>query len=255
MDLALAIPPGHVLVSVAERPDVWGPMNDLDDSVWPAYMKHDPVANRLWPRLRTSFGDYQLALLDPGGEVVAAQNAAPIAWDGTDEGLPGGWDEQFERSVDGVDRGLPPTSLGALQIVVRPDLRGTGLAVLMLEAMRANAVAHGLRSIIACVRPTQKGDYPLIPIDDYARWTRPDGRPFDAWIRIHARLGARIVRGSPRSMTIPGTIVQWEAWTGLTFPGSGDYLLPGATSTLAIDRAAGGGIHYDENVWMVHDLA
>jgi GNAT superfamily N-acetyltransferase len=255
MDLALPIPPDHTLVSVAERPDVWGPMNDLDDAVWPEFMKHDPVANRLWPRLRTSFGAHQLALLDAGGAVVAAQNAAPIAWDGTVAGLPDGWDDQFVRSVTGIDGRIPATALGALQVVVRADRRGRGLAVLMLEAMRANAIAHGLRSVLACVRPTQKADYPLIPIEAYSRWTRPDGLPFDAWIRIHARLGGRIVRGSPRSMTIPGSVADWRAWTGLTFPGSGDYLLPGATSVLTIDVERDIGIHHDENVWMIHDLA
>jgi hypothetical protein len=29
-------------------------------------------------------------------------------------------------------------------------------------------------------------------------------------------------------MTIPGMLADWEGWTGLTFPESGDYVVPGA---------------------------
>ena len=120
--------------------------------------------------------------------------------------------------------------------------------------MRDRARAAGLRALIACVRPTDKHRYPLIPSDRYAEWTRADGEPFDAWIRLHARLGARIVRGSPQSMTIAGTVADWETWTGVVFPGSGRYVLPFATNHVEIDRDADRGVYHDANVWMVHDL-
>ena len=47
-------------------------------------------------------------------------------------------------------------TLGALQIVVDPARRGTGLAAFMVRAMQANARAHGFGALIACVRPTEK---------------------------------------------------------------------------------------------------
>jgi hypothetical protein len=31
-----------------------------------------------------------------------------------------------------------------------------------------------------------------VTIERYARWTRPDGTPFDPWMRVHTQLGARI---------------------------------------------------------------
>jgi hypothetical protein len=124
----------------------------------------------------------------------------------------------------------------------------------MLQAMRANARAHGLGALIACVRPTDKHRYPLIPIERYAFWTRPDGEPFDAWIRLHRRLGGRVVRGSPNAMTMRGTVAEWEAWTGLSFPGSGDYLLPHATNPMTMDLERDEGVYHDANVWMVHPI-
>jgi hypothetical protein len=124
----------------------------------------------------------------------------------------------------------------------------------MINAMRANARAHGLGHVIACVRPTDKHRYPLIPIEDYAFWTREDGEPFDAWIRLHVRLGARIVRGSPRAMTIRGTVAEWQEWTGQDFPGTGAYIVPFAASPVEIDREADQGVYYDPNVWVVHSL-
>ena len=115
-------------------------------------------------------------------------------------------------------------------------------------------VRNGLTSVIACVRPTWKPRYPLTPIDRYARWTREDGLPFDPWIRIHVRAGGRIARPSPRSMTVTGTVAEWEEWTEMAFPESGTYLVPGGCEPVAIDREADRGTYYDSNVWVVHEL-
>jgi hypothetical protein len=108
--------------------------------------------------------------------------------------------------------------------------------------------------VIACVRPNHKPRYPLTPIERYVAWTRDDGLPFDPWIRLHARLGGRIVRPAPRSMTIRGSVADWESWTGLRFPESGDYVVEGATQPVRIDRERDEGVYFDQNVWMVHAL-
>lgn len=217
-------------------------------------MLQDEVPDRLWHHLGDDWPGFQLVLLDAAGEIVAGANSAPLWWDGTDAGLPDGWDDQFRRSVAQLADGTAPNTLGALQIVVDPGRQGGGLSATMLGAMRANARAHGLGHLIACVRPTEKHRYPLIPIDDYARWTREDGLPFDPWIRVHVRAGARIVRGSTASMTMEGTVDEWRAWTGLAFPGSGAYLVPLAAAPVAIDIEADRGVYLDPNVWVVHDL-
>ena len=250
----VALPPGFRLVSYAERPDLIREAGRFNGSVWPEFMLHDAVVHAHWHLLEDTFLEYQLVLLDADGRIAATGNSAPLAWDGVDEHLPDGWDRQLEQTARDLEAGTAVDTLGALQIVVDPARRGTGLAGLMVQAMRANAGAHGFRKLIACVRPTEKDRYVLIPIERYASWTRPDGEPFDAWVRLHVRLGGRIVRGSPRAMTLRGTVAEWEAWTGQAFPGTGDYVVPFGAAPVHIDREADEGVYHDPNIWVVHDI-
>lgn len=250
----LLIPAGHAIVSLAERPDLSDPSGHFNASAWPTYMLESPIANGQFGRCYSDWPELQFVLLDAEGEIVATNNAMPLAWDGTDDGLPTGWEDQVIRSAADFDAGRPPNTLGAMQIVVRPGLRGGGFSGTMVGAMQAAARAAGYRAVIACVRPTWKERYPLIPIERYALWTRDDGLPFDPWIRLHARLGGRLVRASPESMTLRGSVADWESWTGMSIPDSGSYIIPVATQPLVIDRDRDEGVYHDENVWMVHDL-
>jgi GNAT superfamily N-acetyltransferase len=249
------LPAGHRLVTPTEEPEIAEAMRAHGGSVWAAFMHEDPVATRLWHHLYEAFASYQGCLLDPEGRVAATLNSAPLRWNGSDDDLPDGWDDQFERSVADLRDGRSPDTLGALLIVVAPARQGDRLSGLMLEAMKAMARLRGHRALIACVRPTLKERYPLVSIDRYAAWTREDGLPFDPWIRVHVRLGGRIVRGAPRSMTMTGSVAEWESWTGMAFPESGDYVVPRAASPVHIDREADVGTYHDPNVWVVHPLA
>ena len=247
-------PAGYTLVDCAERPDLIHAAAVFNGSVWPEFMLQDSEADRYWHLLDTVFREFQLVLLDEGGAIAATNNSAPLAWDGIDAHLPDGWDRQFEQTARDLEAGAAVDTLGALQIVVDPARRGTGLAGFMVRAMQANARAHGFRHVIACVRPTDKERYVLIPIERYASWTRPDGEPFDAWVRLHVRLGARIVKGVSSSMTIRGSVADWERWTGRIFPGSGDYILPVAAAPVHVDLEANEGVYHDPNIWVVHDI-
>jgi GNAT superfamily N-acetyltransferase len=251
----LVAPPGHRFVTLAEDPTLRGPMGDHNTSVWPEFMLHDATAGRHWDRLFVDWPEFQACLLDADGAIAAAFNSAPLAWDGIDAGLPDGWDDQFERSVGDLVAGRTSNTLGAIQIVVAPSRQGQGLAGVTLAAMRRNAALHGFHRMIACVRPTEKARYPLMSIDDYAAWRRPDGLPVDLWLRIHVRLGGLVVRGSARSMTMTGTIAQWREWTGLEFPVSGSYVVPFATNPIEIDLDTDRGTYHDANIWVTHDLA
>src|SRR5262249_8203233 len=104
--------------------------------------------------------------------------------------------------------------------------------------MPSLAWAHGFTALIAPVRPSWKERYPLIPISRYAAWRRADGLLFDPWLRVHERLGAGVRRPEPKSMHITGTVAEWEHWTGLPFPESGDYVFPQGLAPLTIEREA-----------------
>jgi hypothetical protein len=53
-------------------------------------------------------------------------------------------------------------------------------------------------------------------------------------------------------MTIQGEIEEWESWTGLSFPQSGDYIIPGGGSPLTVSRESNTGTYYDANVWVAY---
>jgi len=57
-----------------------------------------------------------------------------------------------------------------------------------------------LAPLVAPVRPSWKDRFPLTSIVDYTIWQRRNGIPFDPWIRVHVRLGARILLPEPNSM-------------------------------------------------------
>lgn len=90
------------------------------------------------------------------------------------------------------------------------------------------AARSGFECLVAPVRPSWKDRYPLTPFEDYIRWTRDDGLPFDPWIRLHRRLGAEIIGIAERSLDIKGSVADWESWTGMQFPRDGEYVVPGA---------------------------
>jgi hypothetical protein len=124
----------------------------------------------------------------------------------------------------------------------------------MLAAMRRAAAARGFTDLVAPVRPSRKHLYPLTPIERYVRWRRDDGLLFDPWLRTHERAGATLIRVAPSSMRIAGTVENWEAWTGLRFPDSGPYVVPGALVPVEIDVDRDDGVYVEPNVWMHHRL-
>jgi GNAT superfamily N-acetyltransferase len=217
-------------------------------------MLQDGVVGTYWDRLFSDFGAFQCSLLDAAGEPVAGLNCAPLRWDGTEDDLPAGWDQQVIRTFEGLDAGVVPDTLGAVQIVVRPDRQGSGLAGVMVQAMMALAREQGFSALIACVRPTAKDQDPFAEIGEYAFRVRDDGLPVDPWIRLHVRLGGKVVRGEPESMRMEGTIAEWREWTGLPFPVSGLYAIPFAAAPVDIDLEADRGVYCDPNVWVVHWL-
>ncbi|MGZ4257150.1 MAG: GNAT family N-acetyltransferase [Gaiellaceae bacterium] len=224
----------------------------LEQGVWPEFMCHDPVLGRLFDRLIGEDAEYQFfAWDDERAEVVGAGNAVPACWDGDEARL-------LDRGVDAAiearfTEGAPaPNVLCAVQIVIAPECRAQGLSSRMIRRMAEIGRDHGLDTLIAPVRPTLKHQYPLVPMERYAQWRRPDGTHFDPWLRTHERLGARIAKVAPESMRIPGSVAEWEEWAGMAFPESGAYVVPGALVPVEIDRERDEGLYVEPNVWMVH---
>jgi GNAT superfamily N-acetyltransferase len=229
-----------------ERPDLAERAAELGDEFWPEYNRHGDVVNLHWRRMRVEFPELQFVLHD-GDEILAEGHTLAIAWDGTADGLPAGFDGIFERAFAGG-----ANALCAMAAEIRPAHRGKGLAQELLAEMAATARTHGLDSLLAAVRPSWKDRYPVAAIDDYMRWTRDDGLPFDPWLRVHVRAGGELLCAEPRSLRITGTVADWETWTGMPFPVSGDYVFPQGLALLAIDREEDRGLYFEPNVWVRH---
>jgi GNAT superfamily N-acetyltransferase len=219
---------------------------------WPAFITADREVKRHIGFIREVFADMELVLLDDDDVIVAAGWAVPIRWNGDPADLPAGYTETLGRAVADHEQGSAVDTLVVMAAQVHPDRRGLGLAGELLTALRRLAEDRGLARVIAPVRPTLKARYPLTPIDRFAAWTRRDGSPLDPWVRTHWRLGARIIATATRSQVMTGTVTEWEAWTGLAFPDSGDYVIPDGLSTLHIDRAADLGTYVEPNIWLQH---
>ena len=240
------------LHTAAERPDLWerGIPSAL---VWPEYNMHGDVVNRWWGLLDEEMADYQFVLYDEVTDSVAAEgHTAPMRWDGDDATLPNSFDAAIVQAFAQLRASEPPDTLCALAAESPRDGRRRGLAVQLLEGMRQIAGRHGLRRFVAPVRPSLKERYPLVPIDRYVTWRRDDGQLLDPWMRIHERLGARVATPLPRSLHITGSVAEWESWTEMTFPESGEYVFPEGLAPLRIDREADLGDYWEPNVWMVH---
>jgi GNAT superfamily N-acetyltransferase len=235
------------LVRYADRPDLRARRGaELSGLTFPEFMHHNEPGNRYWGRLYSDFPAFQVALVE-GDELLAEAHAVPLAWDGTLEDLPSGWEEGFVR---GMSSEREPNALMAIAISVAPARQGQRLSARMIETFRENARAAGLASVIAPVRPTLKERYPLTPIERYQEWRRGDGSHFDPWIRIHEHVGGSILASAPESMTIRAPVEDWEDWTGMRLPEDGDYVFPGGLAPLVVRD--GVGTHIEPNIWMVH---
>ncbi|MDQ0936716.1 hypothetical protein [Streptomyces turgidiscabies] len=227
-------------------------LKELFSESFPEFITADRLVSEYIGRVREWFPAWHLTLVDEGEVPVAAGWGVPVRWDGSVDGLPSGYTDSLVRAVEGRERGVVPDTLVICGAVVTPSLTGRGLAGETLLALRRAALESGLSRVVAPVRPTTKARYPLTPIETFMRWRRADGTALDPWIRTHERLEAEILAAAPVSQTMTGTVAQWEKWTGLTLPESGDYVIPDGLGLLRVDRAADEGVYREPNVWMRH---
>lgn len=205
------------VVTLAERPDLVGAMWSMAND-WPAFMRNDPVAGVFFVQLPDAFPEHQLLALDEGGSVVGKVNSVPFAWTGDDGDLPErGWDAILERAFAERGRGAAPTAVSLPEARVVREQRGAGLSYRLLHAARDNVRRLGLR--------------------------------------VHVRIGARIVKVCPLSMTVPGTLAQWREWTGLALTSSGAVDVPGALTPVHVAVEHDHAVYVEPNVWLHHRVA
>ncbi len=244
----------YKVASLKERYDLLEPHLNVNAEVWPEFLLHDPVSGSYWMQMMETFKEYQLLLMDEE-EILVAVNSVPIYFDKMMEDLPeDGVEWALQKSLSDHQSGLKPNMLLGLQVMIRKKHQGKGLSALVLKEMSNLGRKKGLDQMVIPVRPNQKEFYPLIPMKNYIQWKDEKGLPFDNWLRVHVRAGGKIIKPCERSGTIPGTIQEWKQWTHLDFPGSGNYVIPGALSPVSIDLENNKGIYVEPNVWVQHPL-
>ena len=116
---------GVELCSFAERPDLrdHATRDDLF-SVWPEFLLHDPVVNEHIEKLWTELPEFQTIAYDPEADLVLGEgDTVPVRWSGEPE--PGGIDWAMRQRFE---EGGEPTTLCAVQVMIRPDAQGRGLS-------------------------------------------------------------------------------------------------------------------------------
>ena len=245
-----------VTVRYSERPELWRRIEDLSSRVWPEYNLHADDTNRYWGWLYDDFPDYQFVLYDDDQDQVLAEgHTLPCAWDGTAAGLGDGIDHVIRAGFVLRESGGTANALSALAAEVLPEHRERGLSTVILNAMVDVAASAHMEHLVAPVRPSWKERYPLAAIERYMHWTGRGGQPFDPWIRVHLRLGGSIVAPAPHSMRITGTVAEWESWTEMEYPESGEYVFPRGLATLHVDREVDSALYWEPNVWIAHRAA
>jgi len=234
------------------RPWADADLEPLFEGAFPAFITADQAAKAYVGRVREWFAGLNIIAVEDGRIPVATGWAVPVRWDGSLPGLPAGYTDTLRRAVAAHETGQRPDTLVICGGIVHPERTGQGLAAHLLTALCGLAPQAGCQRILAPVRPTLKPAYPLIPIETFARWTRPDGAPLDPWLRTHWRLGGTIIATAPRSQTMTGTVAEWEAWTGMALPATGDYVIPHGLSILHIDTEQDRGSYTEPNVWVRH---
>ena len=237
------------------RPDLRPQINRLTDEVWPTFMHQDPIGNRYWSRLFDDNAHLQVVLLEDE-TVIGVGNTVALSWHQDLEALPEtGWDWALETAMTQADQNVAPNALCGLQVAIAATHQGRRLSGEFIQQFRSLALAHKIPRILIPVRPTLKHRYPLTPAETYTAWTTPEGLPFDPWLRVHVKMGGHIVKVCSQSMTIPGTVADWESWTNMRFPESGKYVVPFALAPIQIDCEANAGTYIEPNVWVVHPVS
>lgn len=239
------------LVSAAERPELVSAAETLSAAIWPAWLR-TAASLAYWNDLyRPALARFQTFALDDGA-IVGIANSIPLPAGDT---LPDtGWDWALETGALAARNGGRSDTLSAIAVTVAPGHRGTGLANRLLQTMKPPALAAGIATMIAPVRPTLKSRYPLTDFATYCGWRRPDGLFFDPWLRTHAAAGATVIGPAPASMTVTASVARWQDWTGLIFPASGAYAIPGGLAPLEVDLDRDTATYREPNLWMRHPL-
>jgi GNAT superfamily N-acetyltransferase len=246
------------VLTLAARPDLSDDAFDIPyaEGDGSAFMQGNMVATLTGSRrLAERWAEHVLVLVDDN-RVVARAVSVPFSSSRDDRSAfpDGGWDQvAIWAAEDAIDRALGDV-VCALEIAVDPTLRGQGLSVAAIQALKANVARLGFTRLVAPARPPGKSEHPFEPIDTYVLRRRPDGSAEDWWLRVHERAGGQFTSIARCSGTVQADLATWRRWTGLPFDTSGEVAVPGGLVPVMVSVDHNIGIYVEPNVWFDYPL-
>jgi len=243
----------YIVCEKSKRPDLLDRVNELNNSAWPKFVDGENVMRTYWGFIKDKFPDHQLLLLIDD-KVAAVINTAAFYWDKEDEEIDdGGIYWALKRISHDYYSNIRPNTLMALQVIINPIFRGKGLSYYCVKELIRFGKMKNYQRLVIPLRPSMKHKYPLIKAADYMEWRDEYDLPYDPWLRVHVKFGAKLVKKC-KGICVAGTKKDWECWTGLKFLSAGDYVIPGGLNTVRFEPREKLMIYEQENVWAIHNL-
>jgi hypothetical protein len=241
----------YEVFTLKQRPDLFAQVSSLDERSWPLFSQHSDAVS--WLQLYDILSEYALVLTQ-NDSVIAVGFTVPVLWNQQPDDLPDTIESILKQGITLKVRKEQANTLIPIGALVDPKVQGVGLSSIVLKEMKKLANQLGLKSLVVPVRPNKKAQYPIQSISSYASWRREDGYFYDPWLRVHEKLGAEVVLIAECTLSVRGSLSDWSKWTNMTFPESGQYVVPGALSTLDVDKDLDTAVYREPNVWMLHPM-
>lgn len=141
-------------------------------------------------------------VLTNGEDLLGHGVMARIDWDGSLQTLPIGWADSLVRAQQANEaKSKHVNTAVGLFINVEKDHKRSGAAEKIILLMKEIVRDAGLHNLIIPLRPPVRylRDYVEMDFEQFAATTRDDGAPLDYWVRVHTRLGAKVIAVSRHS--------------------------------------------------------
>lgn len=240
---------GLIIKSFADDPTLKTRVCEIEDDSFPAFLNDEPTWQRTQDDILTIFDKYHFLVIDEETDRAAAVSVSvPMVWDGTPESLPS-YNELLELCLKLDIEGQEPTALVGILGAVSPDYRGQGVSELFNEGTARILQRHSISTYLSPVRPSNKQLYPNYTIEEFLSWRTADGGLVDPWLNHFEGMGATRLSVAHDAITLSAPIVQWTRWTGMLFPVSGEYVIPGGHRMLRVDTKSGIAKYGEDHVW------
>lgn len=184
----------YQITDLKKQPYLFEAQDKICVAAWPEFMLQDPLGNQYWMEFIKAFLELQRIFMQ-NNRIIAVVNAVALNYDQALDYLPEeGWDWGLEKSILDFRAGKKANTVMGIQIVIAADFLGYGISKLAITELVNRTKELGYQNLIIPARPSFKHLYPLIDIDDYLSWKNDESLPFDPWLRIHVRLGGKILK-------------------------------------------------------------